>query len=490
MSVQNDLSRILEKIREIAEKSSNDNYIYRGEPKHYKKVSSTLYRQYEEDIEAEDFDIEFAQSEMLTEAKDYVHETDEKFEILTQLQHFGGKTNLIDFTTDYLIALFFACESLFDKPGRVILLGESAQEENRAKKPRNIINRVRDQKSVFARPLKGFIEIKPDDAINIPKCLKQPMLDYLKKYHGISTKTIYNDLHGFIINQGIHEGAYTRFYRGFTCQNRGDEAATSEAKQKEYEKSIGHYTQAIQLNPNHAPTYYNRGLAYYKMDEADDAFADFNKAIELNPNYAEAYSNRGIVYYKKGEFEHAIEDYTKAIELNPNYAPAYNNRGIAYRHGGNYERAIEDCARAIELDPNNFAIYANRGLAYNSKSNYERAIKDFDRVVELKPDDVDAYINRGVAYYKRGEFERAIEDYTKTIDLNPNYVDGYYNRGEARLHLEKWGEAKIDLIDAKDRGRDIIVAFHEEHGSVADFQKETGITLPEDIAEMLTPIQS
>ena len=56
MSTQNDLSRILAKIREITEKSSNGDYICRGEPKHYEKVSSTLYRQYEEDIEAKHFD--------------------------------------------------------------------------------------------------------------------------------------------------------------------------------------------------------------------------------------------------------------------------------------------------------------------------------------------------------------------------------------------------------------------------------------------------
>ena len=30
----------------------------------------------------------------------------EELEILTELQHYGGTTNLIDFTTDYLIALF------------------------------------------------------------------------------------------------------------------------------------------------------------------------------------------------------------------------------------------------------------------------------------------------------------------------------------------------------------------------------------------------
>ena len=43
------------------------------------------------------------------------------FEILTEIQHYGGKTNLIDFTTDYFIALFFACDGHHDKEGRVIL---------------------------------------------------------------------------------------------------------------------------------------------------------------------------------------------------------------------------------------------------------------------------------------------------------------------------------------------------------------------------------
>ena len=43
------------------------------------------------------------------------------FEILTEIQHYGGKTNLIDFTIDYLVALFFACDGHHDKDGRVIL---------------------------------------------------------------------------------------------------------------------------------------------------------------------------------------------------------------------------------------------------------------------------------------------------------------------------------------------------------------------------------
>ena len=55
-------------------------------------------------------EIEVVQQRNLEEAKKYTYETDE-LSILTELQHYGAKTNLIDFTANYLIALFFACDS-------------------------------------------------------------------------------------------------------------------------------------------------------------------------------------------------------------------------------------------------------------------------------------------------------------------------------------------------------------------------------------------
>ena len=101
---QNDLNRVLEKINEIVEKSADGDYIYRGEAEYFEKVSSSLYREYPH-VEGEHFDIERAQAAILNEAKEYTSE-DNPVKILTELQHFGGKTNLIDFTEDYLIALF------------------------------------------------------------------------------------------------------------------------------------------------------------------------------------------------------------------------------------------------------------------------------------------------------------------------------------------------------------------------------------------------
>ncbi len=194
-------------LQEIEEKSSDDDYIYRGEPKHYEEVSSSLYRQYRH-IDVEYFDIDVVQKEILNKAKEYTQESDE-FEILAELQHHGGKTNLIDFTTDYRIALFFACDGFHDKDGRLVLQRREAIRDQ-IKRPQNPVNRVIAQKSVFVQPPRGFVE--PEAEINVPKDLKQPVLNHLRKYHGISTETIYNDLHGFIKNQGIHQSAYTEFY--------------------------------------------------------------------------------------------------------------------------------------------------------------------------------------------------------------------------------------------------------------------------------------
>ena len=215
--IQREIRKIID---QIEEKSADGDYIYRGEPGGYNdrpycgKVSSNLWRVIAKGLPDNEVDIGIInpkeiQTGMLSSVKNYASETigEREFESMGKLQHYGGKTNLIDFTTDYLRALFFACDGSPCDDGRVILLrrNEEINNEYQIEKPRNPINRVIAQKSIFVQPPKGFIEIEQDDQIPIPKCLKKPILDYLRKYHDISTETIYNDLHGFIETQKIHK---------------------------------------------------------------------------------------------------------------------------------------------------------------------------------------------------------------------------------------------------------------------------------------------
>jgi tetratricopeptide (TPR) repeat protein len=45
------------------------------------------------------------------------------------------------------------------------------------------------------------------------------------------------------------------------------------------------------------------------------AAVDFNQVVQINPNSAEGYQNRGYAYFRSGSREEAIASYQKAAEL-------------------------------------------------------------------------------------------------------------------------------------------------------------------------------
>ena len=498
----NHLEAVLAIITDIAKKSADANYIYRGEPEHFPKVSSNLYRQYEE-IEVEDFSIETVQQEMLDAAQMYTSERD-AFEILTQLQHYGGKTNLIDFTTDFLIAIFFACDGSPDKDGRVIFLERSDELESLIKEPRNPANRVIAQKSIFVQPPKGFIQ--PDHKVTIPNHLKQQLLAYLRDSHGISTESIYNDIFGFISRyQNTHQSVYTELYRGKTSQNGGD-----------LSRAVSHYSNAIAINPSLAYLYVFRGIAYDALGVFDSAVRDFSHTLELNPNYAGVYTGRGSTHYRMGDFDKAIEldsgdalsylsrgqayhngrgdfdkaivDYDKAIELDPGYALGYFSRGQAYHNGrGDFDKAIVDYDKAIELDPDFALAYYNRGLAYQfGKGDFDSAIRDHSGAIARDPDYFLAYYSRGLAYqYGKSDSNSAIGDYSRVINLNPSNELPYFNRCICWLEQSAWDRAKADLTSAINLGMDVVSPFQRAYTNVEGFERRYDVTIPQDIVEIL-----
>lgn len=170
------LAKVLQKVNEVAQKSAGDRYIYRGETQCFANVSSGLFRQFQH-IVAEHFNIEAVQQEIIEAARQFTTETDD-FEILTQLQHYGCRTNLVDFTTDQNIALFFACDGDHDRKGRVILLREADIPYVAIIRARTPANRVIAQKSVFVRPSEGYL--KASDLVEVPPSLKQPILEFLR----------------------------------------------------------------------------------------------------------------------------------------------------------------------------------------------------------------------------------------------------------------------------------------------------------------------
>ena len=402
MSTQKtELNRILEIIGKITKISAEGDYIYRGEPECYERVSSNLWRELEE-AKALHLDIEDVQKAELEKAKRYIRKTDE-FEILTEIQYFGGKTNLIDFTTDYYTALFFACNGSPSKDGRIILQNKNGKIKDWLREPQKAYpeNRVGTQKSIFVRPPDGFVE--PDIVIVISKDLKHSLLNHIEKEFGISAEKVYGNIHGFIGSQASRLGIYKEGRKGIDAWENRDKADNLEEKNRDYQEAVKHFTNAIQQNPEAAEAYSGRGLAYLSIGALDKALADFSRAIELNQISAEAYNGRSIVYRAKGDFDNAIANLNEAIRLDPEFAEAYYTRGLTYDSKGEFNKAIEDYTKAIALKPRHVSSYYNRGEAWLHLQEWDKAKEDLITAKEMGMDIVAAFRNdyRNVAAFER-----------------------------------------------------------------------------------------
>ena len=118
---------------------------------------------------------------------------------------------------------------------------------------------------------------------------------------------------------------------------------------------------------NRAIAYVTRGVAYKDNKDFERAIADFDEAIKLDPSQVTAYNNRGLVYYKKKDYERAIGDLGEAIKLNPKNSWAYGQRGQAQLDKGDHDRAIADLSEAVRIDPRYAWAYGQRGRAYYDK---------------------------------------------------------------------------------------------------------------------------
>ena len=237
--------------------------------------------------------------------------------------------------------------------------------------------------------------------------------------------------------------------------------------------------------------YNNLGVKEYQKGNYDKAISYFNKAIELDPNNAVVYHNRGLVYFKTGSyyntepFHKAISDFSKAIELDSNYEDAYYNRGLAYNNlfhhyqklpaetfppeiEDKYHEAIADFDKVLELDPKYALAYAGKGNAYyRHEDSYEgmtKAIAEYDKALKSESLIIQKVGNNGLAgvYASRArtclhmeERDRTTSDYIKAMDLDPTLMTAIGHQAFNYLDLKQYDKAielsekYVDLTEAE-----------------------------------------
>jgi len=67
---------------------------------------------------------------------------------------------------------------------------------------------------------------------------------------------------------------------------------TTSVSQGNIEQAIADYSTALEIGPDSAATYYNRGVARKAIGDPKGAIDDYDKAISAAPRFALAYADR------------------------------------------------------------------------------------------------------------------------------------------------------------------------------------------------------
>jgi len=222
-------------------------------------------------------------------------------------------------------------------------------------------------------------------------------------------------------------------------------------------------TAQIQSQPQHQPkpqpkpqTPFRVGMSYFSKGEYDEAIIEFEKSIELDENHAESYYYLGQCYLQKGIIEYnnknifkayslyrkankiseqVIPKYEKIIEDNPENLNSYLRLGYIYEVRSivpfinDYDKALKYYLKALSLDAvsesknKGIYIYLNTriGSIYYQMKDYLQAIEHLEKAESIFPyrDSVEVNYYLGLSYDKIGEKEKAREFLSRVIEFAP-----------------------------------------------------------------------
>jgi TolB-like protein len=182
---------------------------------------------------------------------------------------------------------------------------------------------------------------------------------------------------------------------------------------RDLEKSIGFFTQAIDLDSADAQTYGELSQAYFYMGLFGVA--------------------------QPGEmFSKAKAHALTALRLDETIAAAHNALAVIHVLGDwDWDRAEAESRRAVELSPGHSVTHAQLADYLSIRARHDEAIQEFSRVLELDPISRMYLGHFGLILYRARRYDESIAQCRKALDVDPNYANALWFMA---LSLEQKGE--------------------------------------------------
>ena len=185
----------------------------------------------------------------------------------------------------------------------------------------------------------------------------------------------------------------------------------------------------------------NRGNIYRRQRDDERALRDYEQAIRLNPRNAGAYVNRGVILADRGDHEAAIQDFDEAIRFNPKLPEAFYNRAMSFAANNDWESATRDFNEAVQLEPDSAVLRAGRGELFLAQKKLKEARADFQAALRIDRKSPAAWLGLARLEYQAQHFTTAGAHLDKLIALQPDVP--------MALNLSAWLRATAPIAAAR-----------------------------------------
>ena len=222
-------------------------------------------------------------------------------------------------------------------------------------------------------------------------------------------------------------------------------------KEREYDKAIGFYTQALIIDKDFARAYNNRGVARIEDDHPYEAIQDYNMAILLDSSYYDAIFNRAYAYEQVGRTEDALSDLGVVKKAFPDSAYVYFYEGLLQSRLRAYAASMLSFQKALTLDPDNQETLINMATLHYFQEQMDSAKALLNQLLLEYPNEASALNTLSQVYLKEGNYQNALTTVNQALTIQPSEPYFLNNRGQIYLEMDE-----LDLA-AKDINRSILL---------------------------------
>ncbi|GAA1237137.1 hypothetical protein GCM10009665_29100 [Kitasatospora nipponensis] len=177
-----------------------------------------------------------------------------------------------------------------------------------------------------------------------------------------------------------------------------------------YEEALSDYAAVIDLDPNYAEYWFDRGMIRRKLGQLEESLADFEQAIRLSPPFPEAYYNRADVRVELGDLAGAAADFGYVLELDPQFVDAYVNRSSLLAELGDAAAAWRDVEAGLAIEPDHAQLLTIKGQFLAADEDLAGADQVLSAALASDPENAEAWALRGALAHQRGDLTQAVAD--------------------------------------------------------------------------------